>query len=72
MVTELTKKYKGKVEIRVYNVNEDREAGQVATDLGVTGVPEFFFFDKDGKLVNQMPGYGGAEMLEQYVQSVQP
>lgn len=54
----------------MYKVDEDQEAANVFTSLGGTGVPEFFFIDKDGTIQNHMIGYEGDEALENYTQAL--
>lgn len=50
----------------MYLVDENSEASQVFTELGGTGVPEFYFIDKNGAIQNHMIGYEGDGALEKY------
>jgi thioredoxin len=46
ILEELAKEYEGK--INIYKVNTDEER-QLSNDLGIQGIPAFFFFPMDGK-----------------------
>lgn len=54
----------------MYLVDENQEASQVFTELGGTGVPEFYFIDKAGTIQNHMIGYEGDAALENYTQQL--
>lgn len=56
MVDRLKQQYEGKVEFRNYKVDADQAAIKVFTQLGGTGVPEFYFINSDGTLANKIIG----------------
>lgn len=60
IVESLKTEYDGKVDVRVYNVGTDQAAYDVFTKLGGTGVPEFYFINTSGQLVDRIIG-GAAE-----------
>ena len=46
ILEELAKEYEGKIYIYKVNTEEER---QLSTDLGIQGIPAFFYFSMDGK-----------------------
>lgn len=63
VVDGLEEKYKDKVEIRRLNVESDANANQLASSLGVTGVPTFIFVNSDGVQAGQIVGSAPEEQL---------
>lgn len=74
-VEALKEEYADKLDIRVFNVDENSEAGQVFQSLNGYAVPTFFFIDKDGHISNTMLGFAGDEQLrgsvKQFVEAQQ-
>lgn len=56
MVDGLKSKYEGKVEFRLLNVETDREANDLANQMGVTAVPTFVFVNSNGVQAGQVVG----------------
>ena len=54
-------KYFGKT----YPVGLDDDAGNIALDYGIYGVPETFFIDPDGKIFHKTIGMVTTELMEQ-------
>lgn len=60
IVEALKSEYAGTVDVRVYDVGTDQAAYDVFVKLGGTGVPEFYFINSEGQLVDRIIG-GSAE-----------
>jgi thioredoxin-like negative regulator of GroEL len=56
VVDRLTEEYKGDVEIRALNVEDDEEAARMASGFRVQYVPTFVLVDADGTAVNTLGG----------------
>lgn len=56
IVEKLTTEFKGKVEVRTYNVDTDQAAAALFTQMGGTGVPEFYLIKSDGTLDEHVIG----------------
>lgn len=56
IVEALKAEYAGTVDVRVYDVGTDRAANAVFTQMGGTGVPEFYFINSSGQLVDRIIG----------------
>jgi len=56
LVERLKKEYEGKVEFRLYNVEEDQTGVALADELDVQYVPTFVFATKDGVVSSKVVG----------------
>jgi len=63
-IDALTKKYKGKVEVRVFECDENAAAQALFDRLGGTGYPEYYFIDSSGKLLQHMVGFEGKDAID--------
>ena len=53
---------------KTYILGLDAEDGKAAIDYGVTGVPETFFIDKEGRVVHKEAGPVSTELLAKYAE----
>lgn len=53
---------------KTYILGLDAEDGKAAIDYGVTGVPETFFIDKEGRVIHKEAGPVSTELLAQYAE----
>lgn len=58
---KVQKDFKGKVDVRVYLVDKDRDAASIFSALGGYSVPHFFMINKDGQIVSQTLGFAGEQ-----------
>jgi len=65
VVDGLKQRYKGKADIRTLNIETDKAAEQLARDLGLTGVPEFYFFNSEGLQAGKIVGGATAEQISE-------
>lgn len=56
IVEKLAAEFKGKVDVRVYNVGTDQAASALFGQMGGTGVPEFFLIKSDGTIDEHIIG----------------
>ncbi len=56
IVESLEADYKGKVEFKLYNVDESSEGSALAQKLGMSYVPSFVLVDSSGKIVESWAG----------------
>lgn len=55
---------------KTYILGLDAEDGRAAIDYGVTGVPETFFIDKEGRVIHKEAGPVSTELLAQYAEQL--
>lgn len=63
IVDALKAEYAGKVDVRVYDVGTDQAAYDVFVKMGGTGVPEFYFINTQGQLVDRIIGGESEQVL---------
>lgn len=56
MVDRLQLEYQGKVEFRLYNVDESADGQELADSLGAQYVPTFVFVNSDGSVESMEAG----------------
>lgn len=56
LVERLEQEYEGKVEFKLYNVEQNPEGAQLANELGAEYVPTFVFYDSTGSKVDMKVG----------------
>jgi thiol-disulfide isomerase/thioredoxin len=56
VVDRLKKQYEGKVEFRLYDVDNSAEGNQLMSQFNAKYVPTFVFLNKDGSLSSQKVG----------------
>lgn len=56
VVDGLEKEYKGKVEFRRYNVDNDTKGQELMQQFGARYVPTFVFVNSDGSISKQLVG----------------
>lgn len=71
VVDGLAKQYEGKVEFRRLNVETDQAANELASSLGVTGVPTFIFVNSNGVQAGQIVGSTTEDQLVQTLNQLQ-
>jgi len=69
VLAELTKKYKGRVEVVFVHMDEERDYSR---ELGVTMIPTQIYFDKDGKELARHIGYMPVEECEKMISKAGP
>ncbi|MBK5211061.1 MAG: thioredoxin family protein [Coriobacteriia bacterium] len=63
-IDALTQKYKGKVEVRIFECDENAAAQALFDKLGGTGYPEYYFIDSSGTLQQHMVGFEGKDAID--------
>lgn len=64
ILSELSSKYKGKINVQFYDVNNSNKGRELGQKYGVTTIPTLIFLDKTGKEVKRMVGFQSKEVLE--------
>lgn len=71
IVEALKAEYAGKVDVRVYDVATDQAAYDVFVKMGGTGVPEFYFINSQGQLVDRIIGGDSEQTLRTKLDALQ-
>ena len=66
--TEAAKKFVTQMQTTFYTAKDD-EAGNIALEYGVTGIPETFFIDAEGIIQEKFSGAITREVIEKFLQT---
>lgn len=70
VLNTLCTKYKGKIDVKFYDVNNTATGAQLANKYNVSTIPTLIFLDKNGNVVKRMVGYQSQSQLESAFKSL--
>lgn len=70
VLNTLRTKYKGKIDVKFYDVNNTATGAQLANKYNVSTIPTLIFLDKNGNVVKRMVGYQSQSQLESAFKSL--